>query len=180
MGKIIRMILAVAVIILTAAWSFNSVRQRNYSGSKFFFEIGNGYAVVTNPGQEAIPVEMRSQGRASTFAIQSTELSLRENARRTGSGRNAYYAVKFDLPPGQAKIDVTRGSNVIFLSGSDQRIQATVTPLEQGSVRLNIGFATVVILAALYYISKLQDHQWVRAVSNKISNRFLPAKRRMA
>ena len=180
MGKKIRMILAVAVIIVTATWSFNSVRQRNYSGSKFFFEVGRGYVVVTNPGKEAIPVEMRSHGRAATFTIQSTDLDLRESAKRVGTGRNAYYAVKFELPPGQAKIDVARGSNVIFLSGSNQRIEATVTPLEAGSVSANIGFAIIVILAALHYISKLQDHQWLKAAGAKISNRFPRLKRRMA
>ena len=180
MGKKIRMILAVAVIIATATWSFNSVRQRNHSGSKFFFEVGSGHVVVTNPGNEALPVEMRSQGRAATFTIQSTDLGLRETARRVGAGRNAHYAVQFDLPPGQSKIDVTRGSNVIFLSSSGQRIEATVTPLEAGGVRTNIGFAIIVILAALHYISKLQNHQWLKAVGAKISDRLPLLRRRMA
>lgn len=179
MGKKIRMVLAVAVIVFTAVWSFNSVRQRSYNGSKFFFEVGSGNVVVTNPGSEAIPVEMRSHGRTSAFGIQSTDLGLRENAARVGTGRNIFYAVKFDLPPGQAKIDVTRGSNVLFLSSSNQRIEATVTPLEAGSVRFNIGFSTLVILAALYYISGLQEHKWLKAARIKISE-GLPRLRRRA
>jgi hypothetical protein len=97
-----------------------------------------------------------------------------------GTGRNAHYAVKFDLPPGKAMIDVTRGSGIIFLSSSDQRITATVTPLEAGGVRTNIGFSIVIILASLYYISGLQEHQWLKATRIKIFNRLPRLKRRIA
>lgn len=76
------------------------MRERSYSGAKINLNVGNGAVVVINPGQEAIPVEMRSSGRTATFAIASTELGLQETSKRQGSAGSPYHAVSFELPPG--------------------------------------------------------------------------------
>lgn len=171
MGNKIRIIIALIVIVGIAFWSVNQVWQRSYSGSKLSFEVGSGSVVVTNRGQEAIPVEMRSEGRTTSFRIESAELGLKEASKRQGSGRDTYQGVSFDLPPGQAKIAVVRGSNVLFISDSNQRIDAIVTPMDPESVRTTFIFAGLVILAALYYISSTLRHWWIWVLWNKLARR---------
>jgi hypothetical protein len=169
MGKKIRVIIALVVIVGVAFWSVNLVRARNYSGSKFTFNVGSGSVVVTNRGSDPIPVEMRSDGRTASFRIESADLGLREVSKSQSSGRNTYHAISFELPPGQAKIDVTRGSNVYFVSSSNQRINAVVTPMSAGSVRTTLIVAGLVILGALYYISRTLEHRWIGVVRSKLS-----------
>lgn len=177
MGKKIRVIIALVIIVGVVYWSFNLVSERSYGGSKFAFKVGSGSVVVTNPGQEAIPVEMRSSGRTATFAIASAELDLRETSKRQGSAGNPYHAVSFELPPGEAQIEVTRGSNVTFVSGSNQRIDAVVTPMRAGSVRTTLIWTGVVILAALYYISRTLEHRWIGILRSKLPESIQRLKR---
>ncbi len=177
MGKKIRVIIAVLIMVGVMFWSFNLVRERSYSGSKMAFKVGSGSVLVTNRGQEPIPVEMRTDGRTSSFRIESAELGLKELSKRQSSGRNTYHAVTFDLPPGQARISVTRGSNVQFVSPSNQRIDAIVTPMSQGSIRTTLILAGLVVLGTLYYISRTLEHQWVNAVRSKLPDGFLGRKR---
>jgi hypothetical protein len=96
---------------------------------------------------------------------------LQASATRQGTGANTYYAVHFDLPPGATRIDVTRGSDVYFITRSDTRIQADVTPMSTGSVRTTLIFAGVVILAALYYMSRAVQHRWLATLRGKLFGR---------
>lgn len=169
-NKII-MIVALLVIVATGYWAFDTVRSRTYSGSNLSFEVGGGHVVVTNLSDNPIPVEMRTEGRTSLFRVESAELDMRQSATRQGTGRDVYYAVTFDLPPGQATIDVTRGSGVYFVAGGP--IHAVVTPLGPEGVRMTLGFATVVILVALYYLSKATQHGWIKALREKVTSRSL-------
>ena len=169
MGNKIRIILAVLVIIGVAYWSINLVRQRSYSGSQFAFKVGRGSVVVNNQGQQAIPVEMRSEGRSANFRVESAELGLKENSKRQSSGRDTFHVVTFELPSGQAQIKVVRGSNIFFVSSSSQPISAVVTPLSPGSTYMTLIFAGLVIAGALYYISSLQEHRWVGAARSKLT-----------
>jgi len=169
MGNKIRIVIALLVIVGVAFWSINLVRERSYSGSKFAFKVGSGSVVVNNQGQQPIPVEMRSEGRSSSFHIQSAELGLRETSKRQSIGRNTYHAVSFELPPGQAQISVTRGSNLYFVSGSAQRIDAIVTPMSAGSARTTLIVAGLIILGAIYYISNILEHRWIWLVRSKLS-----------
>jgi hypothetical protein len=171
MGTKIRVITALVIIVGVAFWSFNLVRERSYSGSRLAFKVGSGSVVVTNRGQEPVPVEMRADGRTAIFRVESAELDLKESSKRQGSGRNVYHAVSFELPPGQAKIDVTRGSNVQFISSSNQRIDAVVTPMEASGVRQTLIFTGLIILASLYYISRTLQHRWIGALRRKLLKR---------
>ena len=177
MGNKIRVLVALAVIVGVVFWSFNLVRERSYSGSKISFKVGGGSVLVTNRGQEPIPVEMRATGRTSSFRIASTELGLQEASKRQTSGRDTYQAVTFELPPGPAQIEVTRGSNVQFISASNQRIDAVVTPMSAGSVRTTLIFTGLVILAALYYISRTLQHRWIGALRRKLPDSLQRFKR---
>ena len=170
-NKII-MIVALLVIAATGYWAFDTVRSRTYTGSDLSFKVGSGHVVATNLSDSPIPVEMRTEGRTSIFRVESAELGLRESATRQGSGRDVYYAVTFDLPPGQATIDVTRGSDV-YLIANGGPIRAVVTPLGPEGIRLTLGFATVVILIALYYLSKATQHGWLKLLREKVASRNL-------
>lgn len=172
MGTKIRVIIGVLVIIGMMFWAFNQIRERSYNGSKIAFEVGQGSVVVNNRGQESIPVEMRSNGRTSNFRIESADLGLQEASKRSSIGRTSFHTIRFDLPPGQAKIDVTRGGNVLFISASSQRIEAVVTPLTSEGVRATLIFTGVVILGALYYISRTLEHRWIWRLRDGIVKRM--------
>lgn len=171
MGTKIRVAIALAVIVGMTIWAVNQVLVRSYSGSHLNFKVGNGAVVVTNRSQDPIPVEMRSEGRTASFRVESADFDLRQTSRVQGSGRTAFHAVQFELPAGQSKIDVTRGSNVFFVSSSNQRIDAVVTPMDPESIRTTLIFTGVIILAALYYLSSALKHRWVRVLFNKLARR---------
>jgi hypothetical protein len=171
----IQVAVALVVIIGVAYWAYTSVRSLKYAGSNIMFPIGSGHVVIQNPGDAPIPIEMRSGDRRTIFRVESAELGLAESAKREGSGRDAYYAVTFELPPGQARIDVTRGSDVQLISRSDTRIEAVVTPISASSIRWIVGAASAVILYGLYYISRVTQHQWLVSLRNKLAgNRLQP------
>lgn len=180
MGNKIRVIVALVIIVGVAIWAINGVRLRSYSGANLSFKVGGGHVVATNPGDEPIPVEMRAEGRSANFRVQSTELGLSETSKRQTSGRDVYHSVVFELPPGQAKIDVTRGSGVQFISSSNQRIDAVVARKEAGGVRFTLIFAGVVILAALYYISHTFEHRWIGTLRSKLAQRLQRSERTAA
>jgi len=164
----IRLIIALLIMVGMVAWAINRVRDRSYSDSSFAVNVGSGSIVVTNPGSEPIPVSMRSEGRTGMFRIESEDLGLAVNAKRQNSGRVSYFAVQFDLPPGQATIDVVRGSDVLFVSGSDQRLNAVVTPMSESSARAILILTGMVELAALYYISGRFEHRWIGALRRRL------------
>lgn len=165
----IQVAVAVLVMIGVAYWAFTSLGTLRYTGSSIMFPVGSGHVVIRNLGEEPIPIEMRSESRAGTFRVASAELGLAESSRRQGSGRDAYYSVTFDLPPGQTRIDLTRGSGVQLISRSDTPIEAVVTPLAASSIRWILILSGAVILYGLYYISRVTQHQWLAALRGKFT-----------
>lgn len=180
MGKKIRIILALALIIFVSFWTFNQIRERSYSGSKMAFDVGNGSVIVNNRGEEAIPVEMRAVGRMATFRVVSPEINLAETSKRKTIGGVTYQVVAFELPPGQTAVEVARGSDVTFVSSSSQLIDATVTPMNASSTRTTLIFSGIVVLSALYYLSRLVEHQWIGTVRTVIPLAKLRLKRKAA
>lgn len=170
MGNKIRVFLALALIVGVVFWTFQTVRERTYSGARLGFKVGAGQVVVTNPGTEPLQVEMRAEGRTASFRVEIPELNLRESSQRQGRGSTAYHSISLELPPGQTMIDVTRGSTVKFRSHSSQPITAVVTPVPADSARNLFTFVGLVTLAALFYISRLYKHRWVPVLLNKLSN----------
>jgi hypothetical protein len=167
----IQLAVAILVILAAAYWAFTATRTYTYTGSNIMFPVGSGHVVVTNPGDAPIPIEMRSGGRIATFRIESREIGLAENAKRIGTGRDAFYSVNFDLPPGQTRIDVARGSEVNLITRADTRIEAKVTPLADGSIRWILIASGVLIAGALYYMSSVTQHQWLAALRGRLSGK---------
>jgi hypothetical protein len=76
--------------------------------------------------------------------------------------------VTFELPAGQAQINVTRGSNVQFISNSRTRIEAHVIPMDANGVRMTLSIAGLVIVLAAYYISRSYNHLWIGVLRSKL------------
>jgi len=167
----IKVTIAVLVMIGVTYWALTSIWPRTYSGANIMFPIGSGHVVVKHAGAEPMPIEMRAENRTTIFRIASTDLGLSESAKRQGTGRDAFYAIYFDLPPGEARIDVTRGSGVQLIARGDTRVEAVVTPVAAGTIRWILIGAGAVIAWALYYISKVTEHRWVEWMRNKLSRR---------
>lgn len=168
MKKVIQMLIAVVVIVGAAYWAYTTATPLVYSGSNIMFTVGSGHAVVTNPGNETIPIEMRSGARASAFRVASSDLGLSASSKRIGTGRDAFHSLTFDLPPGTARIDVVSGSDVRMISRADTRIQASVVPVAASTVRWVLIISGAAIAWALYYLSRVTGHRWIGALRNKL------------
>lgn len=171
MAQKLRILVALIVIAGVTFWAVNSLRTLTYAGSAIKFSVGNGHVVVNNLGAEPIQADMRTDTKSGAFRVESTDLNLRASSKRVGSGRSAFNVVAFQLPPGESRIDVTRGSNVYFNSPSSQAISAQVVVKGQESRQTILGFTIIVILGALFYISRTVNHRWVAALRNKLPGR---------
>jgi len=172
----IKIVAAVLVMAGIAYWTFMSVWPSIYSGAGIMFPVGSGPIVVTNTGSQPIPIEMRSGERAVSFRVVSAEIGLAETAARQGSGSSAYYTVNFELPPGQTRLDVTRGNNVNLISRSETRIEAVVTPMSAGTQRNVLIMAAAAMLIGLYYISRVTQHRWIAVLRSKLTKNELQQK----
>ena len=172
----IQVVIAVLVMIGAAYWGYTSTRSYYYSGNNIMFPIGGGHAVVRNTGDTPIPIELRNGERVASFRVASPELGLSQSSKRQGTGRDALYIVTFDLPPGEARIDVVSGSNVQMVSRADTRIEATVLPVSAGTVRWILILSGGVIVWALYYISRVTGHRWIATLRGKMASGNLQPK----
>lgn len=163
----IQIAIAVLVIIGASFWAYTSLRPISYSGSNIMFPVGAGHVVIRNTGNEVIPIEMRSGERSASFRVASAELGLAQSSRRQGTGREAFHAVSFDLPPGQTRIDVASGRDVQLVTRSETRVDAVVTPVAPGTARWIMVLSGAAILWALYYMSRVTDHRWIGALRNR-------------
>lgn len=169
----IQVTVALLVMLGVTYWALTSIWPRQYTGSNIMFPIGSGHVVISHAGDGAIPIEMRAESRTTIFRVASTELGLSESAKRQGTGRDAFYAVNFELPPGEARIDVTRGSGLLLISRADTPIEATVMPVAANTMRWILIGAGAVIAWALYYISKVTEHRWVEWLRNRLARRSM-------
>ena len=149
-------ILAVAVVY----WAANSVLPRSYSGANLSFGTGNGPITVTNPSEESMPVQLVGSSYRS-FSVSSPSQGLSGSSIKSGSGGTSTYLFAFELPPGISEFTVMRGSDVNFVADTATRLKATVQPLPQNETRTTIIIAAVVVLGALFYISRTTNHRWI-------------------
>jgi hypothetical protein len=173
MKNIVVATLALMAIIGVSYWAFDTLRQRTFTGENLAFEVGTGHVLISNPGDEPVPIEMRSAGQ-TPFRIKSAALGLHESSALQGTGSDIYHVLTFELPPGRNTIYVTSGSGVWFISSATIPLQATVTPLRMEDVQLTIMFAGAVILIALYCISNTMQHRWIELLREKSTRRTLP------
>ncbi len=155
-----RGLIALAVIAVALFWAVDSVRSRSYSGTNLNFAIGSGPVTVTNPSDEAIPVQLVGTGTRS-FSVTTTLEGVSDASTREGTGRNTTQLLAFALPPGASEFTVARGANVNFVADTDTNLAATVQPQSESMARTTVIVAAVVILGALFYISRMNRHRWI-------------------
>jgi len=155
-----RGLIALGVIAVALFWAADSVRSRSYSGSNLNFGIGSGSVTVTNPSDAPVPVQLVGTGTRA-FMVSSTIEEVEGSSTRQGTGRNTTQMFEFALPPGSSEITVARGTNVNFVAGADTSLEAMVQPQGATEARTTLIVAAVVILGALFYISRMNSHRWI-------------------
>jgi hypothetical protein len=149
-------ILAIAVVY----WAASAVLPRSYNGANLSFGTGTGTITVTNPSEESMPVQLVGS-RYRSFSVSSPTEGMSGSSKKSGSGNAATYSFEFELPPGISKFTVIRGSDVNFVADTATKLKATVQPLTQNETRTTVIVAVVVVLGALFYISRATGHRWI-------------------
>lgn len=159
-------LVALAVIALALFWAVDTVRSRSYSGTDLNFGIGSGTVTLTNPSDEAVPVQLVGTGTRA-FTVSSTIEGVSGSSTRQGTGRNITQLFEFALPPGVSEFTVVRGANVNFATNTETTLEATVQSLDENTSRNTIIAAAGIILMALFYISHINGHRWISASRRK-------------
>lgn len=161
-----RGLIALAVIVVVLFWAVDSVRPRSYSGTNLNFGVGSGPVTVTNLSNEPISVQLVGTG-TRPFSVSSSIEELTGSSTREGSGRNTTQLFEFALPSGVHEFTVVRGSGVNFVADTETNLEATVQPLGEGASRTTLIAAAVVVLGALFYVSRMSGHRWISSMRRR-------------
>ena len=164
-----KVLLALVLIVGVSYLAVNSVFPRSYSGSALNFAIGSGTVTVTNPSSESIPAQL--VGNSGSYRVSSAIEGLSESPTREGTGTSATYLLEFELPPGETEFSLTRGSNVSFVTTTETVLEATVLPASVSSARTTATIAVIVVLGALFYISRTTGHNWIHIIRRQRTSR---------
>jgi hypothetical protein len=160
----LKVIIAAVVLVGAVFWGFDSVRTRSYSGTDLNVGVGSGPVTLTNPSDEALPVQLVGTGTRS-FSVSSTAEDVSGSSSRQGSGSNTIQLFEFELPAGVTELMiVTRGSDVKFVADAGSRLDVIVQPLTAGDEQTTLIIAVIVILGALFYISRATGHPWLSLI----------------
>lgn len=162
----VKVVIAAVLIVAAAYWAISSLGSTAYSGTNLNFGVGAGTVTVTNPSDEAIPVNLVGSGTRS-FAVVSSVNGIAGTSTREGNGSTASQTFAFDLPPGVMDFTVDRGNNVQFVAATDTRLEASSNVMTSDSVRSTWIVAILVILGALYYMSNATGHRWLSMLRGK-------------
>lgn len=156
-GKLIKVIVAFVIIIGTLVLLVNSITPQSYSGSELTFDVNSGDIVVTNLTDASIPALFTGSGTRSFRVISDIE-DVTGNSAREGSGSSSTHVFAFELPTGTSTFTIDRGKTVTFVATASGEIEATVNNMSAGMARNAIIAAIVVVLAALFYASRVMEH----------------------
>jgi hypothetical protein len=160
----LKIVLACVIVIGTIFWAMNSVRPISYSGADLTFPVGNGAITLTNPSDQPIPVQLVSTG-SRTFSVSSTIEGMPSSSTKQETGTTASQLVEFVLPPGVSELTVVRSGNtkptVNFVANTETKLEAAALPLNTNDTRTTIIIVVVVMLGALFYISRATNHRWI-------------------
>lgn len=170
MKTYLKVFVAVVVIIAVLAWAVSSAWARSYSGTNLKFDVGGGAVTITNPDQAPVTVQLVSPG-TRVFAISSTIAGVSASSTTQGTGSKAVQLLEFAQPSGVSQFTVTRGSNVSFATNTATRLDVSVQPLTQTDAQTTVIATAVVLLGALYYISRTTGHRWIA----RLRSQALPA-----
>ena len=160
----LRPIIPIVVLVVAVFWGIDSVRTRSYSGTDLNVGVGSGPITMTNPSDEALPVQFVGTGTRS-FSVSSTAEDISGSSSREGSGSSASQLFEFSLPSGVTELMINRrGADVSLVSDNGTRLDVVVQPLSASDAKTTIIITAIVILGALFYISKATDHSWINLI----------------
>lgn len=159
-----KILVAMVVIAGILLWGVNSLASQSYSGKTLNFSVGSGSVTITNPSDESVAVQLTGTGSRS-FSVVETTLDITGSSKRDGKTQS----LEFELPSGISEFSVARGKGVNFISSSDTSLKATVQPLSAGDVQSTLIVVIVVILGALFFISRTTDHLLIKTLRSRIS-----------
>lgn len=168
-GKVLRIVVAAAIIVVGVVWVFTSTREQTFSGADLSFEMSSGSVVLNNRSDEAATVTMSKTGRTSAFTVVSDGLELNERSVSEGTGSNAVNTVTFELPAGEADLRLTRGSGVTVAIEASGTVDAVVMPVSDDEARNAWLLVGAVVIVALFYISRTTGHAWLNWVRQRLS-----------
>lgn len=154
------------VILVVFLWMVDSIRARSYSGTRLNFGVGNGPITVTNTSNNPVPIRLVGTGTLS-FSVSSKTDGLSGQSVRQNDNGSITQAFEFQAPPGVSELIIARGSNLNFIADTDARLAVTVQPLGAGESTTTILGALLVIVAALFYLSRTTDHRWLNRFRRK-------------
>ena len=162
----LKIFVALVVIVGTLFWAVESARSRSYSGSDLNINLGQGVVTVTNAQDIPVAVQLVSPG-TRTFSVISSIAGASGSSAPQGSGSSASQVLELAPPSGTSQFTVTRGTNVSLIAKSDTKLDESIQPLSETDARSTIIVAAVVLLGALYSISKTTEHRWLSFLRGK-------------
>lgn len=167
--KTLKVLIAFVIIIVVTLSTVNMIRPNSYNGSDLAFSIGTGTVTVTNPSDQAVPVQLVGAG-TRTFRVVSTDESITGGSTTQGSGGSRTQLFTFDLPSGTSEFAITRGTDVNFIANTDTELQATVESVSDDTLNITILITIGVVVAALYYASRVTEHEWIALLRRKLTS----------
>lgn len=150
------------VLVGTIYWCIDSLRTRSYSGTNLNFGVGSGPVLVTNPSDGPIPVRLIG-AQVGTFIVTSRIEGVAGRSVTQREGRTTTQLFEFALPPGSNEFTVARAADVNFVGSASVPLEATVYPLGTKSSQATVLVTVLIMLASLFFLSRLNDHRWVSA-----------------
>jgi hypothetical protein len=175
MKTYLKVIIALALIVVASYWAVDSVSQRSYTGSNLNFAVGSGPVTLTNSSDVAVSVQLTSP-EARPFQVLSAVSGADGTSARQGSGREALQTLTFDLPSGVTEFSITRGRNVTFVATGDTDLEATVQPMSASDARNTLIAVGLVILVTLYYIYRTTGYRWTSALRRQAASDLVTKK----
>lgn len=156
-----RVALALVVIVGVLYWGVNSLSSQSYSGRNLNFGIGHGTVSLTNPADEPVTVQLVSSGTRA-FSVTTSLEDVSGRSERVGEGRDSSQLFEFIVPSGLTEFSVSSGNDVSFVGAEEANMSAIVQPASEGEKNTIMALTALVVLGALYYISRTTGHQWLK------------------
>jgi hypothetical protein len=161
--KSAKILFASLLIIFVIAGAINLLLPKTYSGENLNFDIGHGAIIMTNPSSEPIAAQILGTGTGRVRMTSPTQ-GLGDSSELQGSGRTSSQLIEFMLPVGQTEFTTVGGNNVSFAATTPTVLSATVQMLSQVEIQGVIVIGGLIILAALFYISRSTNHRWLSMI----------------
>jgi hypothetical protein len=161
--KLAKILFASLLIIFVIFGAINLILPKTFSGENLSFAIGHGTVTMTNPSSEPIAVQILGTGTGRVRLTSPTQ-GIADTSEIQGSGRTASQLIEFMLPAGQTDFITDGGNNVSFSASTPTVLSATVQMLSQIEIQGVIFISGLIVLGALFYISRSTNHRWLSMI----------------